>query len=78
MGSSARIRGLKSQGLDLSNANVRLSEFALAVWHKSARMPPNGDPGELAARRFEKLVKAISEGDSTEADKVLRSWRIRS
>jgi len=78
MGAQARTRILESYGLDIRDADVQLSEFALAVWHKSARRPPNGDPCELAAKRFKKLVEAITEGDSTTADKVLRSWRIRT
>lgn len=77
MGSSYRTRELKSYGIDLRNANIQLSEFALAVWHKSARRPPNGDPCQLATERFAKLLQAIEEGDSTAADKILRSWRIR-
>ena len=78
MGTSPRTRELKSYGLNLRNANVQLSEFALAVWHKSARHPPNGDTSELATKRFAELVKAITESDSAAADKVLRSWRIRT
>ena len=77
MGTSPRTRSLAAQGLNLRNANVQLSEFALAVWHKSARRPPNGDPCELASERFAKLVKAVAEEDSSAADTVLRSWGIR-
>ena len=78
MVTSARTRSLKSYGVDLRDADVLLSEFALAVWHKSARNPPNGDTSELATERFARLVKTITEGDSAAADKVLRSWGIRS
>ena len=60
----------------LRDANVRLSEFALARWSKGFRYPRPEDR-ELATKRFAELCEAIETGNSAKADKVLRSWRIR-
>ena len=60
----------------LRDADVKLSEFALARWSKDFRWP-RPEQRQLAAERFTELCKAIEERNSPKADQILRRWRIR-
>ena len=75
MGTPDRTRVLESWGFRLRDADVKLSEFALAVWKKDFRGDWNTTQSNAA--RFSALCQALKEGDAKEADKILRSWRIR-